>query len=98
MIAVDSARALIFSWDPPLEDVAITDYQLSCDPRPEGFPKSYGVMVFNDTGGVVAMESGFTPSTTYNCSVLASNIIGDGPSVSAMATTLDDCRCPQLMV
>lgn len=98
MIAVDSARVLVFSWGPPLEDVALTDYQLSCDPQPEGFPKTYGVMVFNDRGGVVATESGFTPSTTYNCSVLASNTIGDGPLASAMATTLDDCRCLQLLV
>ncbi len=92
-ITVDSPRVLTFTWDPPLEDSPISSYQLSCDPQPEGFPRTYNMTVFNDGGGVAATESGFTPSTTYNCSVLASNSIGDGPSASAMATTPEDCEC-----
>ncbi len=54
--------------------------------------------VFNDRGGVVSTESGFTPSTTYSCSVLASNSIGDGPSASAVAITPEDCKYLQLCI
>ena len=35
---------------------------------------------------------GLAPSTTYNCTVLASNIAGNGPNARAIATTGDDCK------
>ncbi len=53
-----------------------------------GFPKTYNSNDFNERG-VEAAESGFTPSTTYNCSVFVSSGVGDGPASLATATTLD---------
>ncbi len=76
-----------------MEDGPLSSYQLSRNPQPEGFPKTYNMTVFNDRGGVAATDSGFTSPTTYSCSVLASNNIGDGPSASAVATTPEDCEC-----
>ncbi len=92
-IWVDGPRTLTFSWDHPqgfeTNGLDNTTYQLTCVPRPVGFPRVYVSHEFSEHG-VMATESGFSPSTIYNCSVLASNEVGDSPSVSAMATTLDD--------
>ncbi len=87
-IEVDGPRTLTFSWDHP-PGLGANTYQLSCDPQPAGFPKLYNSNDFNERG-VEAAESGFTPSTIYNCSVFASSGVGVGPASLATATTLDD--------
>ncbi len=87
-IEVDSPRTLTFSWDHPT-GLEANSYQLSCDPQPVGFPKTYNSKDFNEKA-FEATESGFTPSTIYNCSVFASNEGGDGRASLATATTLDD--------
>ena len=94
-ITVQGPRTLTFSWDPPSENLrngAITGYLLSCAPQPEELPMTYEQSDFNEMGGVVTTLSGFAPSTTYNCTVLASNIAGDGPTAIAIATTGEDCK------
>ncbi len=94
-VTANGPRDLTFSWGPPVGGRRvgdITGYLLSCEPQPEGFPKTYDRWQFTDGGGVVATETGFTPSSTYNCSVLASNVAGNGPAVSDTAITPDDCR------
>ncbi len=91
-IRVDGPRTLTFSWDHPQgfeTSGFITNYQLTCFPRLLGFPKVYVSHEFTEHG-VVATESGFSPSTIYNCSVLAANRLGEGPSTSVVATTLED--------
>ncbi len=90
-VEVNGPRTLTFSWDhPPGLEANTCTYQLSCDPQPVGFPKTYNSNDFNESG-VEATESGFTPSTSYNCSVLVSSGGGDGPAASlATVTTLDD--------
>ncbi len=91
-IQVDGPKTLTFSWDHPqgIEITGlITNYQLSCVPQPVGFPRVYVSHEFSEHG-VVATESGFSPSTIYNCSVLAANTLGEGPSTSVMVTTPDD--------
>ena len=100
-ITVQGPRTLTFSWDPPSENLrngAITGYLLSCDLQPEGLPITYMQSDFNEMGGVVATLSGFAPSTTYNCTVLASNGVGDGPNAIATATTGEDCKCMNLHI
>ncbi len=90
-IQVDGPRTLSFSWEHPVgyeRTGDITAYWLSCDPLPDGFPKLYNSQAFTEQG-VMVTESGFTPSTTYNCSVLASSEAGDNLPTSATATTLD---------
>ena len=94
-ITVQGPRTLTFSWDPPSEDLrngVITGYLLSCDPQPERLPKMYTESEFKEMGGVEGSISGFSPSTTYNCTVLASNLFGDGPNKTAIAITGDDCK------
>ena len=88
-ISVQGPRTLTFSWEFP-EDGVITGYLLSCDPQPEGLPKTCEQSDFG--GGVETTLIGFAPSTTYNCTVLASNIAGGGPNARATATTGDDCK------
>ena len=93
-IRVDGPRTLTFSWDHPAGyevSGVITAYQLSCVPQALGFPKTFDSQDFTERR-VVTTESGFTPSTSYNCSVLALNRVGSGPSASASATTEDDGR------
>ena len=93
-ITVQGPRTLTFSWDPPSENLrngVITGYLLSCDPQPEGLPMTYEQSDFNEMGGVVTTVSGLAPSTTYNCTVLASNIAGNAPTARAIATTGEDC-------
>ena len=36
---------------------------------------------------------GFTPFTSYNCSISASNSQGSGPAIYTLVTTLDDGEC-----
>ncbi len=91
-IRVNGPRTLTFSWDHPQgfeTSGLITNYQLTCVPRPVGFPRVYVSHEFTEHG-VMATESGFSPSTIYNCSVLAANTQGEGPSTSVVATTLED--------
>lgn len=100
-VTVDGPNSLRFSWGPPTEDDrvgSITSYWLSCDPQPEGLPRTYQAQDFTRTGGVMAVVSGFTPSTTYNCSVMASNMAGSGPTASATATTPEDCESEYLYI
>ena len=35
---------------------------------------------------------GFTPATSYNCSISASNIWGNGPVAYKIVSTLDACK------
>ena len=39
---------------------------------------------------------GFTPATSYNCSISASNSQGRGPAAYVVVTTLDDGECHKL--
>ena len=80
---------MTFSWSPPaptLRNGVITGYTLSCVPeagRRNTISKQY------TTAGTFTL-GGFTPATSYNCSISASNSLGSGPAVYMVVTTLDD--------
>ena len=95
-ITVEGPRDLTFSWDPPAEGLrngVVISYQLSCHPQPNGLPRTFNQSELNNGVGVEVRLSGFAPSTTYNCSVIATTRAGDDSTVSAVATTEDDCKC-----
>ena len=87
---------MTFSWSPPAateHNGVITGYSLYCVPEARG-------------GNTIAMQytaagtftlRGFTPATSYNCSISASNSLGSGPAVCMVVTTLDDGECHKLL-
>ena len=96
-IMPEGPRTLTFSWDPPAEDKRngiITGYLLSCDPQSAaGLPRTFNGTDFNQMGGVDPITlSGFTPFTTYNCSVIASDSAWNGFAATTTATTEEDCK------
>ena len=82
-------RNMTFSWSPPvptLRNGVITGYSLSCVPvsgRRNAISTQY-------TAAGTFTLGGFTPVTSYNCSITASNILGSGPAAYVVVTTLDD--------
>ena len=83
MVTASGSRALQLSWDPPEEDKRngeITGYQVECN----------GIMPLNDiTGNTITVEN-LTPITSYDCSVSASNVAGNGPNASITGTTAEE--------
>ena len=90
------ARNITFSWSPPAlteRNGVITGYSLSCVPVAGGgnsINKQY-TAAGNFTLG------GYTPATSYNCSISASNSQGAGPVAHVDVTTLDDGESMMLM-
>lgn len=77
------ARNITLSWDSPelhLRNGIIVHYTLICEPRPPEMIQEAGTVTL----------SGFTPITSYNCSVSASNSAGEGPPAYDDVTTDDD--------
>ena len=87
-VAVAGERQVTFSWSPPpvaLRNGVITSYTLSCSPSPSSLPQS------PSQPGTLTV-SGFSPDTSYSCSVVASNSQGSGPPASISFTTQQDCE------
>ena len=87
-----SARDLTFSWDPPSPDSRnglITDYTIQCSDYHE-------TLIPPDSSPYTA--SGFTPNTSYNCSIFASNADGNGPATYRLVNTLEAGECMCVMV
>ena len=81
-------RQVTFSWSPPpvtQRNGVITSYTLSCSPSPSSLPKS----PFQAGPLTVA---GFSPDSSYSCSVVATNSQGSGPPTNINITTLQDCK------
>ena len=83
-----TARSMTFSWSPPapiLRNGVITGYSLSCVPEADG-----GNTIFMQyTAAGTFTLGGFTPATSYNCSISASNNQGSGPVSTMISTTLE---------
>ena len=82
--AVAGEREVVFSWSPPPvteRNGVITSYTLSCSPSPPQSPSSGPLTV-----------AGFSPHTSYSCSLVASNTQGSGPPAPTSFTTLQDCE------
>ena len=81
-------RNLTFSWSPPaptLRNGVITGYSLSCVPEIGG---GTTISMQYTAAGTFTL-GGFTPFTSYNCSISASNSQGSGPLSSMISPTLE---------
>ena len=79
------ARSITFSWSSPaptLGNAVITGYSLSCVSEGNSISMQY-------TAAGTFTLGGFTPATSYNCSVSASNSQGSGPTAYLINTTLE---------
>lgn len=77
------------SWDPPPQQAQngnITAYSLTCQPED---PAQAMLPITYPAPGSYNLR-GFSPATTYNCSVFASTAGGSGPSALQTVTLLDD--------
>ena len=78
-------REVTFSWSPSSGSVSIIGYIVTCTPSlatlPQSFPESGAHRV-----------SGFSPQTSYNCSVAAYTSQTVGPSATVMFTTEGDSK------
>ena len=87
MFAADAGeRQVVFSWSPPpvtQRNGVITSYTLSCSPSPSSLPQSPSL-----SGSLTV--TGFSPDTSYSCSVVATNSKGSGPPVNITFTTQQD--------
>ena len=86
--AVAGQRQVNFSWSPPpviQHNGVITSYTLSCSPSPSSLPQS------PSQSGTLTV-TGFSPDTSYTCSLVASNSQGSGPAANISFTTLEDCK------
>ena len=82
------ARNMTFSWSPPaltLRNGVITGYSLSCVPEAGG---GNTIFMQYSAAGTFTQE-GFTPATSYNCFISASNSQGRGPATYLINTTLE---------
>ena len=82
-------RKMTFSWSLPastLQHGMITGYFLSCVPVNGGSSIS---MQYTVPAGTFTL-GGFTPATSYNCSISASNSQGTGPATYMIVTIPDD--------
>ena len=83
---------MTFSWTPPnaaQRNGVITGYSLSCTPL-----TAEGDITMQYTQDGTFTLGGFTPSTTYNCSIFAINHQGNGQVASMIIITLETCKLP----
>ena len=83
-----SARNMTFSWSPPApteRNGAITGYSLSCVPEGGG---GNSITMQYTAAGTFTLR-GFTPFTSYNCSIFARNSEGSGPATYVINATLE---------
>ena len=80
-------KEVVFFWLPPpgMQHIAvITNYTLSCSPSPSSLPQS-------PSQAEPLPVAGFSPDTSYFCSVVADNGQVSGPPAHINFTTLEDC-------
>ena len=87
---------MTFSWSPlaPTErNGVITGYSLSCVPVAGGG----NTISMQYTAAGTFTLGGFTPATSYNCSISANNSQGRGPVSSMISTTLEACELTKIL-
>ena len=85
-VAAAGERQVTFSWSPPpvaLRNGVITSYTLSCSPSTYSLPLS-------PSQPDPLTVAGFSPDTSYSCSVVASNSHGSGPPANTSFATQQD--------
>ena len=81
-------RQVNFSWSPAILTTNNSNYTLSCS-SPSPSPSSLPLSLSQPASLTV---TGFTPDTTYTCSVVANRSIGyERPAVTTF-TTQQDCK------
>ena len=84
MVTASGFRALQLSWEPPEEDKQngeITGYQVECN----------GTMSPTVSGDITSTRvENLTPFASYECSLSASNVAGNGPIASITGTTAEE--------
>ena len=94
-VVTPGARNFTFSWSlpaPTLRNGVITGYSLSCVPETG---QGNNITMQYTAAGTFTL-GGFTPVTSYNCSISANNSQGSGPFSSMISTTLE-ARKQQLL-
>ena len=89
---IPEERNMTFSWSAPasnLQHGMITGYFLSCVPEAGGGGNSISMQY---TAPGTFTLGGFTPATSYNCSISASNSQGSGPVAYLIVATPDDSK------
>ena len=95
-IVTPGARNMTFSWSPPaptLRNGVITGYSLSCVPVAGGGNTIF--MQYTAPGTFTLGE--LIPTTSYNCSISASNSQGRGPASYLINTTLEACKLTRIL-
>ena len=84
-----SGRSITVSWSPPNpsdRNGVIVSYTVTCIARVSGVTPV--TMTYNQAGTHILF--GFSPLTTYDCSIVASNSAGRGPPAVTSITTPED--------
>ena len=81
-------RQVNFTWSPAIltrNNTTITIYTLSCSPSPSSLP-----LHLSQPASLTL--TGFTPDTTYTCSVVTNESIGYERPADTTFTTQQDCK------
>ena len=85
--AVSGTTTVLFSWATPLHPRALANYTLTCVSLSEAVDPL--TMTYTEAGNYTLGD--FRPATMYNCSVVATNSIGNStPSQIMNVTTFDE--------
>ena len=84
--AVSDMTTVSFSWDTPLYPSVVASYTLTCVSLAEGVDPL--IMTYTEARNYTL--GGFRPATAYNCSVFATNVIGNNASSVITVTTVDE--------
>ena len=83
---------MAFSWTPPnaaQRNGVISGYSLVCASQ-----TGVGSITMQYTQAGTFILEGFSPASTYICSIFASNSQGNGPVAAMITSTLEDCKFP----
>ena len=81
--AVPDMTTVLLSWATPLSPREVLNYTVTCVPLSEGVDPL--TVVYNEAGSYTLR--GFRPATAYNCSIVATNYIGNSaPSITNIIT------------
>ena len=84
--AIPDATTVLFSWYTPLYPRAVANYTLTCVSLVEMTDPL--TMTYTEAGSYTL--GGFRPATTYNCSIFATNVIGNSALSTVNMTTVDE--------
>lgn len=91
LTTIPGIRSVQLSWLPPSDTdpaAIVESYNLTCIPQIADF------VTIRRSYSQPGMHTivGFSPATEYNCSIVASNNAGYGPSTMVNVITMDECK------